>query len=146
MFLSSGESDPKSWLVNFLKSDSNDLRYMTNLQRKAIENADKSEIDAMSLITKNFTASQTKGAKKDRYSAIDATDNDTNESYQVKNVQSVDKLVDEDTGEIIWQVQGKYSRLKDYKNKKELDNLAYFIPEKNIVYVFKNEKIGRAHV
>jgi hypothetical protein len=55
LFLDSGESDPKKWLVNFFKGGSKDLIYLTNLQRKAIQNSDKSEIDAMSLITMQLT-------------------------------------------------------------------------------------------
>jgi hypothetical protein len=47
--------------------------------------------------------------------------------------------VDDETGEIVWVVKGQYSRLKDYRNNKDLDNLAYYIPEMNVVYVFKNK-------
>lgn len=138
LFLKSGESDQKEWLVNFLKGDSNELRYMINQQRLAIEKSDKSEVDAISLITDDYTLSQTKGLKTDRYSGIDAIDNKTKETHQIKNVQSVSEKVDED-GVIHWEVAGKFSRLKDYKNKSELDNLTYYIPEEKTSYVFKNK-------
>jgi hypothetical protein len=139
LFLQSGESNQKEWLVNFLKGNSNELRTMTNQQRFAIEKSDKSEVDAISLISDNYTLSQTKGLKTDRYSGIDAIDNNTNETHQIKNIGSVSEKVDKNSGEIYWEVTGKYSRLKDYTNKSELDNLTYYIPEEKTSYVFKNQ-------
>jgi hypothetical protein len=139
LFKKSGENDPKEWIVNFFKTPSEELNNMVRLQRNSIKRADKSEIDAMSLISDNFTASQTKGSKLDRYSSIDATDNNTSETYQIKQVESVEEFINKETGEITWEIKGNYSRLVNYGNKKELNNIAYYIPEKNVVYVFKNE-------
>ena len=139
LFLKSGQSDQKEWLINFFKSDSDELKKLVNQQRNAIDKADKTEIEAMSLITDNYHVSHEKGLKTDRYGGIDATDNDTGETYQIKNIQSVDENVDEDTGEISWEVKGQYSRLQDYRTKMDLDYLAYYIPNKKTVYVFGNQ-------
>ena len=139
LFLNSGKSNQKEWLINFLKGDSQELKDLVNKQRYAILKSDKSEVDAMSLITDNYNLSQKKGIKTDRYDGIDGTDNNTGETYQIKNVESVTENVDTNTGEIYWEVKGKYSRLKDYRIKTNLDNLAYYIPEQKTVYVFGNQ-------
>lgn len=139
LFLRSGKTNQKEWLVNFFKSDSSELNYLVNQQRDAIKRADKTEIDAISLITDDFTHSEQKGLKKDRYSAIDAINNKTNETLQVKNVESVTKVVDRETGEIFWKVVGRNSRIKDYKRKKELNKLVYYISDKKIAFVFDNK-------
>lgn len=139
LFLKSGQPSQKEWLVNFFKSDSNQLKELVKKQREAILRADASEIDAISLITDKYLVSQKKGLKSDRYGGIDAIDENTGETYQIKNIQSVDEKVDEDTGEISWEVTGQYSRLKDYRTKMDLDYLAYYIPNKKTAYVFGNQ-------
>lgn len=138
LFINSGQQDQKKWLINFLKNDSAELNDLITKQRNAIKNSDKTEVDAISLITDDFTHSEQKGLKKDRYSSIDAIDNKTNETMQIKNVDSVTKIVDEETGEVHWKVLGKYSRLRDYNNKKELHKLVYYIPNQKTAYVFDN--------
>ena len=110
-----------------------------NKQRNAILKSDKSEVDAMSLITNNYYLNDKKGVRVDRHGGIDGIDNNTGETYQIKNVESVTENVDTSTGEIYWEVKGKYSRLKDYRLKTNLDNLAYYIPEQKTVYVFGNQ-------
>jgi len=139
LFLSSGEEDPKKWLVNFLKGGSKELMTMVNQQRNAIQRSDDVEVITMSLITDDYDITQMKGSKKDRYSSIDAIDNKTNKTYQIKTVDSVQELVDENTGELVWSVRGVYSRLRDYQTKKELDYIAYFVPRETKVYVFENK-------
>ena len=142
LFLKSGQPNQKKWLVNFFRGDSEELNQMTSQQREAIERADETEIEAMSLITNNFSTSEKKGLKQDRYSSIDAVNNDNGETLQIKNVESVTKveLVDEETGEIqtYWKVVGRNSRLGNYKNKKELDKLVYYIRPLKTAYVFDN--------
>jgi len=142
LFLKSGQPNQKKWLVNFFKGDSLELNQMTSQQREAIRRADEAEIEAMSLITNNFSTSEKKGLKQDRYSSIDAVNNDNGETLQIKNVESVTKveLVDEETGEIqsYWKVVGRNSRLGNYKNKKELDKLVYYIRPLKTAYVFDN--------
>ena len=142
LFLKSGQPNQKKWLVNFFKGDSLELNQMTSQQREAIRRADETEIEAMSLITDNFSTSEKKGLKQDRYSSIDAVNNDNGETLQIKNVESVTKveLVDEETGEIqsYWKVVGRNSRLGNYKNKKELDKLVYYIRPLKTAYVFDN--------
>ena len=139
LFLNSGENNQKEWFVNFLRSDSPELNDLVTKQRNAIKNADKTEVDAISLITDDFTHSEQKGLKKDRYSSIDAIDNKTNKTLQVKNVDSVTETVDKETGEIYWRIVGKYSRLRDYNKKQELDKLVYYIPNQKTAYVFDNQ-------
>ena len=142
LFLKSGQPNQKKWLVNFFRGDSLELNQMTSQQREAIKRADETEIEAMSLITNNFSTSEKKGLKQDRYSSIDAVNNDNGETLQIKNVESVTKveLVDEETGEIqsYWKVVGRNSRLGNYKNKKELDKLVYYIRPLKTAYVFDN--------
>ena len=142
LFLKSGQPNQKKWLVNFFRGGSAELNQMTSQQREAIERADETEIEAMSLITNNFSTSEKKGLKQDRYSSIDAVNNDNGETLQIKNVESVTKveLVDEETGEIqtYWKVVGRNSRLGNYKNKKELDKLVYYIRPLKTAYVFDN--------
>jgi hypothetical protein len=65
--------------------------------------------------------------------------NSNNAVVEIKNIGSVSEKVDKNSGEIYWEVTGKYSRLKDYTNKSELDNLTYYIPEEKTSYVFKNQ-------
>ena len=48
-------------------------------------------------------------------------------------------MVDDDTAEIIYVIKGDKSRFKDYKNKKELNKILYYIPKKNKAYVFDND-------
>jgi hypothetical protein len=142
LYLKSGQPNQKKWLVNFFRGDSLELNQMTSQQREAIRRADETEIEAMSLITNNFSTSEKKGLKQDRYSSIDAVNNDNGETLQIKNVESVTKveLVDEETGEIqsYWKVVGRNSRLGNYKNKKELDKLVYYIRPLKTAYVFDN--------
>jgi len=138
LFTNSGQQDQKEWLVNFFKNDSPELNDLVTKQRNAIKNADRTEVEAISLITDDFTHSEQKGLKKDRYSSIDAINNKTNETLQVKNVDSVTEIVDKETGEVYWKVVGKYSRLRDYNNKQELDKLVYYIPNQKTAYVFDN--------
>ena len=142
LFLKSGQPNQKKWLVNFFRGGSAELNQMTSQQREAIERADETEIEAMSLITNNFSTSEKKGLKQDRYSSIDAVNNDNGETLQIKNVESVTKveLVDEETGKIqtYWKVVGRNSRLGNYKNKKELDKLVYYIRPLKTAYVFDN--------
>jgi hypothetical protein len=140
LFEKSNEDNPKEWLVNFLKGNSRELNELVIQQRMAIQRSYDIENKVMSLITKNFTASQTKGSKKDRYSSIDGIDDDTGKTYQIKIVDSVNEIIDNENGEVTWEIQGKNSRLIDYRNKKELDYLAYFVPNNETVYVFDNEK------
>ncbi len=139
LFLKSGHPNQKGWLVNFLKSDSKELKELVKKQREAILKSDATEIAAISLITDKYHVSDKKGLKSDRYSGIDAIDENTGETYQIKNIQSVEEKVDTDTGEISWEVTGQYSRLKDYRTKMDLDYLAYYIPNKKTVYVFGNQ-------
>lgn len=139
LFSKSGQPNQKEWLVNFLKSDSKELKELVKKQREAILRADATEIEAISLITDKYHVSQKKGLKSDRYGGIDAIDENTGETYQIKNIQSVEEKVDTDTGEISWEIRGQYSRLKDYRTKMDLDYLAYYIPNKKTVYVFGNQ-------
>ena len=139
LFTASDDTDPILWLKKFLNDNENPaLRNMLRKQKNAVGRSDKVEKDAMSLITKNIQTFP-KGHKKDRYDAIDAIDLNTNLTYQIKATQSVEEMVDDDTAEIIYVIKGDKSRFKDYKNKKELNKILYYIPKKNKAYVFDND-------
>lgn len=139
LFTASDDTDPILWLKKFLNDNENPaLRNMLRKQKNAVGRSDKVEKDAMSLITNNIQTFP-KGHKKDRYDAIDAIDLNTNLTYQIKATQSVEETVDEDTAEIIYVIKGDKSRFKDYKNKKELNKILYYIPQKNKAYVFDND-------
>jgi len=140
LFTASDDTDPILWLKKFLNDNENPaLINMLRKQKNAVGRSDKVEKDAMSLITNNIQTFP-KGHKKDRYDAIDAIDLNTNLTYQIKATQSIEEMVDEDTGEITsYVIKGDKSRFKDYKNKKELDKILYYIPRKNKAYVFDND-------
>ena len=140
MFLKSGQSNQREWLVNFLKSDSEALKKLITQQRNAIIKSSANEINAISLITNNYHVSKEYGLKSDRHGGIDAIDKNTGKTYQIKSIKSVEEKVDK-TGKIIsWEIKGLNSRLSDYKTKEDLNYLAYYIPEQKTVYVFKNQK------
>ena len=49
------------------------------------------------------------------------------------------EVVDEETGELSYLVTGERSRFSDYKNKKKLNKILYYVPNTKTCYVFDNE-------
>jgi len=139
LFLDSKETDPILWLKKLLTDSNNtDLKKMLELQKEAVKRADKIEKDAMIKITDNVKFFP-KGHISDRYDAMDAIDLNTGLSYQIKSAKDVVEAVDEETGELVYIVTGDRSRFSDYKNKKKLNKILYYIPNTKTCYVFDNE-------
>lgn len=137
-FLGSGETDAQKWFSEFLKSNDPRLEKLIQQQRDAILRADDVEKNSMDLISNNYMT-YPKGHKIDRYSGIDAVDLNDDKTYQIKTVKDVQEMVDTETGEIFWKVIGDKSRIKDYKDKSQLNKLGYFVKDKGVLYVFDNK-------
>lgn len=138
LFTASDDTDPILWLKKFLTDDNNTvLENMLRKQKNAVTRSDKIESEAMSKISDNVKTFP-KGHITDRYGAIDAIDLNTNLTYQIKAANRVEPVVDED-GVLTYKVFGDKSRFKDYKNKKDLKKILYYIPKEKKSYVFDND-------
>lgn len=128
----------QEWLIKFFSEGSTELKKLIQQQRDAVLRSDDVEKNAMDLISDNYMT-YPKGHKIDRYGGIDAVDLNNNTTYQIKTINDVQEMVDTETGEIIWRVFGDKSRIKDYKDKSQLNKLGYFIKDKGVLYVFDNK-------
>lgn len=139
LFLASTETDPILWLKKLLTDKDNIiLQNMLKKQKNAVYRSDNIEKNAMLKITENVKFFP-KGHLTDRYDAIDAIDLNTGLSYQIKAAKDVVEVVDEETGELSYLVTGERSRFSDYKNKKKLNKILYYVPNTKTCYVFDNE-------